>query len=76
MENCEDTNGTLAFGEFHPAAHFAFEYVMSSYINLFERYEKLLEFTQWASKQPCCNVCDCRPCEALSVLRKIGEENA
>ena len=39
------------------------------------KYKELLEFTIWASKQSCCNVCDCRPCEAISVLRKIGETN-
>lgn len=44
-------------------------------MKLEEKYKYLLNFAQWVKKQSCCPMCECIPCEAVSVLRKIGENN-
>ena len=36
-----------------------------------EKYEILLEFVKKIWMQSCCNVCECIPCDALDVLRKV-----
>lgn len=38
------------------------------------KYPRLLEFVKRVHKQSCCNVCECVPCDALDVLREIGED--
>lgn len=44
-------------------------------MKLEEKYKYLLNFAEWVKKQSCCPMCECIPCEAVSVLRKIGENN-
>ncbi len=38
-----------------------------------DNYQKLLNFTKRVKSQSCCNVCNCLACDALTVLREIGE---
>lgn len=38
------------------------------------KYDKLLEFAKHAAKNSCCLVCSCLACDALTVLRQIGED--
>lgn len=44
------------------------------YDEINEKYQKLLEFVKSVKNQSCCNVCDCRSCDALKLLRDIGED--
>ena len=39
------------------------------------KYKKLLEFARNCLNQSCCIVCNCMKCDALEVLREIGEAN-
>ncbi len=45
------------------------------YNELYSKYEKLLSFVHSLTKRSCCNVCNsCLSCDALFILREIGEE--
>ena len=44
-------------------------------LEVFDRnYTILLDFAKKASKQSCCNICNCLACDASKVLRDIGED--
>lgn len=42
-------------------------------MSLEEKYKYLLNFAEWTAIQSCCHRCECISCEAVAVLRKIGE---
>lgn len=42
-------------------------------IPLQEKYVLLVDFLKDLSKSGCCNVCQCKSCDALKLLREIGE---
>lgn len=37
------------------------------------KFKILLEFVKNQAKKSCCNVCECNSCNAVKVLREIGE---